>query len=102
MEKKVSGDGMTRKEAIEYMKLGETSCFSDDADKFVEAYHMAIDALNIEPLTDTEKRIFLSAMSREEKVCKSIDDEKVNDGTGIRLVPVCRSIERKVKKTLWR
>lgn len=51
--------------------------------------------------TDTEKRIFLSAISREEKICKEIDSEKVDDGNVILLVPICKSIERKVKKTLW-
>lgn len=48
-------------------------------------------------LTDIEKRIFLAAMTKEEKVCKEV----CADGDGVDLVAVCHSIERKVKKTLW-
>lgn len=60
-----------------------------------------------EPLTDTEKRIFLAAMSREEEICKLID-EKYKDCEDycrverIDLVPVCHNIMRKVKKALWK
>ena len=57
----------------------------------------AIKALQVEPLTDTEQRIFLAAMSREEKVYKEV----CKDGDGIDLVLVCHRIERKVKKALW-
>lgn len=57
----------------------------------------AIKALQVSPLTDEEKRIFLAAMSREEKVCKEV----CKDGDGIDLVLVCHRIERKVKKALW-
>jgi len=56
----------------------------------------AIKALQVEPLTDTEQRIFLAAMSREEKVCKEV----CKDGDGIDLVLVCHRIERKVKKAI--
>lgn len=52
-------------------------------------------------LTDTEQRIFLSAMSRERKICKQFDADKVDDGTCKMLVPVVDSIERKVKKALF-
>lgn len=60
-------------------------------------------ALEQEPLTDTEQRIFLAAMGREEKICREVDDkypdkEPYEDS----LVSVCRSIERKVKKALWK
>ena len=57
--------------------------------------------VEIEPLTDTEQCIFLSAISREEQVCGKIDNDKVDDGTVKKLVPVVNSIERKVKKALW-
>lgn len=30
---------------------------------------------SVEPLTDAEKRIFLTAMKREEEVCKIVDEE---------------------------
>lgn len=52
-------------------------------------------------LTDQEQRLFLSAISREEKVCKSIDEDKVPDSNVRMLVPLCRSIERKVKEVLF-
>jgi hypothetical protein len=57
--------------------------------------------VEIEPLTDSEQRIFLSAMSREERICKTLDSEKVDDSTVKKLVPIVNSIKRKVKKTLW-
>ena len=52
-----------------------------------------------ERLTDIEQRIFLAAISREEKVCSQIDEENKD---GINLVSVCHSIKSKVKKSsLW-
>ena len=59
-------------------------------------------ALLEQKLTDQEQRIFLAAMSREEKVCKEVDTkypykEPYEDS----LVSVCHGIERKVKKCLW-
>lgn len=57
-----------------------------------------IKALEQEPLTDTEKRIFLAAMTREEHVCKQVDKE-FKDGE--KLVPVCRSIKRKIINSVW-
>lgn len=62
-----------------------------------ELCKLANKALEREPLTDTEQRIFLAAMSREEKVCKEV----CADGEGKDLVAVCHQIERKVKKALW-
>ena len=65
-------------------------------------YHEVI--LNGKPLptlTDPEQRLFLSAISREEKVCKHIDGDKVPDSNVRMLVPLCRSIERKVKEVLF-
>lgn len=68
----------------------------------IEAYNKAIEVFETGTLTDIEQRIFLAAMSREEKVCKEIDErypdrEPYEDS----LVSVCHSIERKVKKALW-
>jgi len=59
-------------------------------------------ALEQEPLTDKEQRIFLAAIGREEKICREVD-EKYPDREPYEdnLVSVCRSIERKVKKALW-
>lgn len=54
----------------------------------------------VNPLTDAEQRIFLSAMGRERKVCKNYDAIWTNvDGSN--LTGVCDSILRKVKATLW-
>ena len=60
-------------------------------------------AVEPEKLTDNEQRIFLSAMGREEEVCKEVDDawrdcrEPYEDS----LVHVCKEIKRKVKGALW-
>jgi len=54
-----------------------------------------------EPLTDKEKRIFLAAMRREEKICKQTDEEFSKESHGDSLVSVCKEIERKVKGALW-
>ena len=56
-----------------------------------------------EPLTDKEQRIFLSAMDREEKVCKQVDDECRNcrEPYEDSLVRTCHEITRKVKGALW-
>lgn len=66
----------------------------------IEALDMAIKALEIELLTDTEQRIFLKAINREREVCQKVDDEYSDDDSKISLVKVCNSIERKVKK-IW-
>ena len=55
----------------------------------------------VEPLTDTEQRIFLAAMSRELKVCEELEKKEADTGSVVDLVVVCREIERKVKKALW-
>lgn len=44
--------------------------------------------------TDSEYRILLSAMSREEKVCKKVDSE--SDEREPKLQNICRSINRKL------
>ena len=56
-----------------------------------------------ESLTDKEQRIFLAAMSREEKVCKQVDDECRNcrEPYEDSLVRTCHEIIRKVKCVLW-
>ena len=95
---------MTREEAIarikDHMVIHKLN--EPRAIRISEALNMAIKALECEPLTDKEQRIFLAAMSREEKVCKEVD-EKYPDREPYEdsLVSVCRGIERKVKRTLW-
>lgn len=48
-------------------------------------------------LTDTEKRLLFSALTREKEVCKKIDDDKIDDGTCTMLVPIIESLERKFR-----
>lgn len=100
--RKGSGD-MTREEAIKIFNtvllFGKCDCPKEEIE---ECLKMAIKALEQEPLTDKEQRIFLAAMGREEKVCREVD-EKYPDKEPYEdsLMSVCRSIERKVKKALW-
>lgn len=61
----------------------------------------ALPSAQPKPLTDKEQRIFLAAMSREEKVCKKVDAEMTREPYEDSLVRVCREIERKVKCALW-
>lgn len=71
-------------------------------EEYEEFLDMAIKALEIELLTDTEQRIFLKAISRERNVCQLVDDtyESYGIDSNVLLVEVCNSIERKVKK-IW-
>ena len=70
--------------------------------KGIMGYIEEAPAVKPEPLTDKEQRIFLTAMAREEKVCKQVDDE-CRDRTPyeVSLVHICREIRRKVKGALW-
>lgn len=54
-----------------------------------------------EPLTDKEQRIFLAAMSREEKVCEEVDKSLIREPYEDSLMRVCKEIRRKVKGALW-
>ena len=53
-------------------------------------------------LTDNEKRIFLSAMSKEWKVCEEIDKKNANQTEVQPLVPIVDEIVRKVVSALWK
>ena len=57
--------------------------------------------VEIEPLTDSEKRIFLAAIMREHDICAKLDNDKVDDDTVKKLIPIVSNIKRKVKKALW-
>lgn len=46
-------------------------------------------------LTDTEKRLLFSALTREKEVCKKIDGEKIDDGTYKKLLSIIENLERK-------
>lgn len=55
------------------------------------------------PLTDVEKKIFLSAMEKERNECENIDRVINAHGgtTPSRLAGVCKDVEDKVKFCLW-
>ena len=101
---------MTNEEAIDELSvIGERLSHPENCEQgvysfrdgdYLEALDLAIKALEIELLTDTEQRIFLKAMSREREVCQRADDEYSDDDSKVSLVRVCNSIERKVKK-IW-
>lgn len=87
-------------------------CFSKELENPEEAVKIVNEwnekhhrrTVEVEPLTDKEQRIFLAAMSREEKVCKQIHAEFSNDRESCEdssLVRACHEIVRKVKDTLW-
>ena len=80
---------MTDKEAIEIIKIARAEVEWEYPMEYAAAFDKAIEALKREPLTDTEQRIFLAAMSKEEKVC------------GVNLVADCHRVEKKVRKALW-
>lgn len=83
---------MTSEEAIKYGTDWLKDEYLDAKDRaFIKT---AIKALEQEPLTDEEQRIFLAAMRREEKICKKEDN--LAD-----LVLVCGRIKRKVRAALW-
>lgn len=94
---------MTREEAVEVLKINyPKKCYIF----FCEALDMAIEALSQsekEVLTDTEKRIFSAAMSRERRICEQVEKEcaHIPADRKMPLVPVVDEIERKVRTTLW-
>lgn len=106
-------DLISRQEAIEVVETKIKKWNAVDG----EGYHVGlglrytdvIDTLTELPsaqpeqLTDKEKRIFLVAMGREEKVCKQVDDECRNcrEPYEDSLVRTCHEITRKVKGALW-
>lgn len=60
---------------------------------------------DVEKLIDEEQRIFLTAMSKEKRLCKNIeklwDELHLSSDDDIDLVKTCAEVERKVKKVLW-
>lgn len=90
---------MSNKDAAEIIKIAIAEVEWEYPMDYAAAFDRAIEALEVEPLTDTEQRIFLAAMTKEEKVCKEVCADG-SDG-GVNLVAVCHRIERKVKRALW-
>jgi len=84
-------DLINRQDAIDAIKTMPT----------VEAMGFISTLPSAEPLTDAEQRIFLKAISREEEVCKIVDEEYKDEGYKLNLVHACHEIERKVKGALW-
>ena len=111
------GDTISRKAAIDVLARMMPRSYTPDgshpADEEIfraqEVFADCIEALEIlpsaqpEPFTDTEQRIFLAAMGREEKVCKQVDDEcrDCREPYEDSLVRTCHEIVRKVKGALW-
>jgi hypothetical protein len=93
------GDLIDRQAAIDEV---ERWLLDRDDSRTVEKMLMDVPSAQSEPLTDKEQRIFLTAMAREEKVCRQVDDE-CRDITPyeVSLVHVCKEIRRKVKGALW-
>ena len=81
----------------EWYVLDFTVVDKDDAIHQIKALPSA----KPEPLTDEEKRIFLAAMAREEKVCEEVDRNYMREPYKDSLMSVCKSIKRKVKDALW-
>ena len=95
-------DTISTQEAIDILIFNYPS---DRYKNLCTAFDMAIKALSVRPeqLSDKEQRIFLAAMSREEKVCKAVDEEwrDCREPYEDSLVNVCSEITRKVKGALW-
>ena len=68
----------------------------------INRIHIGLKRLNsIEPLTDKEQRIFLSAMAREREICKEMDTQTIREAYEVSLTYICDEIERKIKGALW-
>lgn len=93
---------MTKKEITRRFKQWAQQTIGNHcSDEDVQMFDNILALLEQEPLTDREQRIFLSAMGREEKVCREVDAEHPSENYEDTLLAVCRSITRKVKGVLW-
>ena len=73
----------------------------DDCKDAAKSVLEALPSVQPEALTDKEKRIFLAAMGREEKVCEEVDRNHVREPYEDSLMRICKEIRRKVKGALW-
>lgn len=94
------------KAAFDSAKFDVESCAAygkgyNDGIDFAMSKLSALLPADTEPLTDTEQRIFLAAMSREKTVCKLVDEEGPREPYEKSLVKTCNEIIRKVKGALW-
>ena len=92
---------MTKEQAKECIIDMMDGMPSDKCADWIEALNIALDAIDTyNPFNDFEKRIFLAAMTKEREACKNIV-VKYHDKD--LLIPLCNSIEYKVKhSSLWK
>lgn len=92
---------MTRAEAIRIIEIAKAEAEWEKSLEYQIAFEMAIEALKGNGrFSDIEKRIFLSAMKREHRICQKTDEESPG---GINLASVVMDIERKIKKSdMWK
>ena len=94
-------DLISRQAAIDAFTCdGSFFVYGADVCKAIVSRIKQIPAAQPEPLTDAEKRIFLAAMGREEKVCEEMDRNPVREPYDS-LMHICKEIRRKVKGALW-
>ncbi len=100
MDKKEILDGLYE---IKNWKCGGDAKMHAVIEAAIKALEVQFEVPSAEPLTDTEQRIFLNAISREEEVCRKVDAEwgEGDEECEINLVHVCHEIVRKVKGALW-
>ena len=93
-------DCISRQAAIEAINSHFGFNVEEEYGSAVQEVINSLPSAQSESLTDTEQRIFLAAMGREEKTCKNIDEELPGPYKDS-LFKACKEIERKVKKALW-
>lgn len=98
----VSTDTISRQQAIDAIEnaFDRETILNSFVRKIAISAVKQLPPVQPEKLTDIEQRIFLAAMSKEEKVCREVDKEP-SEADCINLMRVCKSIERKVKGALW-
>jgi hypothetical protein len=95
-------DAVEKSRRLNHHQDGKEACAHEYEHRHFLKILMDLPSAEPEPLTDKEKRIFLAAMGREEKVCKEVDEDlPLKEPYEDSLVQVCREIVRKVKGTLW-
>lgn len=94
-------DSISRQAAIDAINSHFGFNIEEEYGSAVQEVINGLPSAQPEPLTDKEKRIFLAAMWREEKVCEEVDRNYVREPYEDSLVRVCKEIRRKVKGALW-
>lgn len=94
-------DLISRQAAIDAIRAFYDEYIVYDNGKSIEDLISELPSAQPEPFTDEEKRIFLAAIWKEEKVCWKVDRNCMREPHEVRLMHVCREIIRKVKGALW-